>query len=90
MEEALECVSRDLPDVALVDIGLPGLSGVGGIRQLANLYPRLHLLVLSVYSDDDRIFDAICAGGCGYPNPPNQRFVFDLHPLDIIQLLYSP
>jgi DNA-binding NarL/FixJ family response regulator len=66
MEEALEGMSRDLPDVALVDIGLPGMSGIDGIRQLAQLYPRLHLLVLSVYGDDDRIFDAICAGACGY------------------------
>src|ERR1700736_46369 len=66
MEEALERVSRDLPDMALVDIGLPGMSGVDGIRQRAKLYPRLHLLVLSVYNDDDRIFDAICAGACGY------------------------
>src|SRR5260370_17508138 len=66
MEEALEALPRDLPDVALVDLGLPGMSGIDGIRQLAQLYPRLHLLVLSVYGDDDRIFDPICAGACGY------------------------
>jgi DNA-binding NarL/FixJ family response regulator len=49
-----------------VDIGLPGISGIEGIRQLRQLYPQLHLLVLTVYSDDERIFDAICAGACGY------------------------
>jgi DNA-binding NarL/FixJ family response regulator len=66
MEEAFDGLPRDLPDVALVDIGLPGLSGIDGIRQLSQLYPTLRLLVLSVYGDDDRIFAAICAGACGY------------------------
>jgi DNA-binding NarL/FixJ family response regulator len=66
MEEALPEVARNLPDVALVDIGLPGISGIEGVRQLRQTYPQLHLLVLTIYSDDDRIFDAICAGACGY------------------------
>jgi DNA-binding NarL/FixJ family response regulator len=66
MEEALRQLACDLPDVVLVDIGLPGMSGIEGIRQLKQLHPMLHLLVLSVYGDDERIFDAICAGACGY------------------------
>jgi DNA-binding NarL/FixJ family response regulator len=66
MEEALAQMERELPDVVLVDIGLPGISGIEGIRQLRQLYPKVHLLVLTVYSDDERIFDAICAGACGY------------------------
>jgi DNA-binding NarL/FixJ family response regulator len=66
MEEALRQLAKELPDVVLVDLGLPGMSGVDGIRELRQLYPQLHLLVLTVYSDDERIFEAICAGGCGY------------------------
>jgi DNA-binding NarL/FixJ family response regulator len=66
MEEALPQIARDLPDVVLVDIGLPGISGIEGIRQLRQSYAQLHLLVLTIYSDDERIFDAICAGACGY------------------------
>lgn len=66
MEEALAQIGRELPDVVLVDIGLPGISGIEGIRQLSQLYPQIHLLVLTVYGDDERIFDAICAGACGY------------------------
>jgi DNA-binding NarL/FixJ family response regulator len=66
MEEALPHVAFDLPDVVLVDIGLPGISGIEGIRQLRQYHPHLHLLVLTVYGDDERIFDAICAGACGY------------------------
>jgi DNA-binding NarL/FixJ family response regulator len=66
MEEALDPLGRDLPDVALVDIGLPGISGIDGIRLLHDRYPRLPVLMLTVYNDDERIFAAMCAGACGY------------------------
>jgi DNA-binding NarL/FixJ family response regulator len=66
MEEALEKIGDDLPDAVLVDLGLPRMSGTEGIRILKRLYPNLALLVLTVYDDDARIFDALCAGACGY------------------------
>ena len=66
MEEALDRIGRDLPDVVLVDLGLPGISGIEGIGLLRKSYPDLALVVLTVYNDDNRIFDAICAGACGY------------------------
>jgi DNA-binding NarL/FixJ family response regulator len=66
MEEALGGIASDTPDVVLCDIGLPGMSGIDGIRVLKGRYPRLSLLMLTVYDDDDRIFDALCAGACGY------------------------
>ncbi len=66
MEEALHLLRPDLPDVVLVDIGLPGLSGIEGIRLLKERYPKLPVLMLTVYNDDERIFEAMCAGACGY------------------------
>jgi DNA-binding NarL/FixJ family response regulator len=66
MEEALDRVKQDMPDVVLCDIGLPGMSGIEGIRILKERYPNLLLLMLTVYDDDERIFDALCAGACGY------------------------
>ena len=66
MEDALARIGTDLPDVALVDIGLPGMSGIEGISILRERYPSLRLLMLTVYDDDDRIFDALCAGATGY------------------------
>jgi DNA-binding NarL/FixJ family response regulator len=66
MEEALASLGRDVPDVALVDIGLPGISGIEGIRLLNERYPGLPVLMLTVYNDDERIFEAMCAGACGY------------------------
>jgi DNA-binding NarL/FixJ family response regulator len=66
MEEALSKISFDLPDIVLCDIGLPGMSGIEGMRILKERYPQMLLLMLTVYDDDERIFDALCAGACGY------------------------
>src|SRR5215467_4214576 len=66
MEEALPNIGQPLPDVALVDIGLPGMSGVEGTRRLREQHPGLLIMMLTVYGDDERIFEAMCAGACGY------------------------
>jgi len=66
MEEALQKIGFELPDVILIDIGLPGMSGIEGIHLLKERYPKLRLLMLTVYEDDEMIFDALCAGACGY------------------------
>lgn len=75
MEEALDRIGHQLPDVALLDIGLPGMSGIEGLKILKERYPNLLLLILSVYDDDERIFDAMCAGAVGYllkKTPPSK------------------
>ncbi len=75
MEEALAGVDGASPDIALVDIGLPGISGIEGIRLLKERHPRLVPLVLTVYEDEERIFGALCVGACGYllkGTPPAQ------------------
>jgi len=66
MEDALPTLSREAPDVLLIDIGLPGMSGIEGLRLLKDRHPHLPMLTLTVYDDDDRIFAALCAGACGY------------------------
>jgi DNA-binding NarL/FixJ family response regulator len=66
MEEALAGIDRELPDVVLADIGLPGMSGIDGVRILRERHPDLLMMMLTVYDDDERIFDALCAGACGY------------------------
>ncbi len=66
MEDALDGIGDELPQVILVDIGLPGMSGIEGIRILRERHPAMNLVVLTVYDDDDRIFDALCAGASGY------------------------
>src|SRR6266850_587867 len=66
MEEALEKIRFELPHIMLVDIGLPGMNGIEGIRLLKEKWPEILLLMLTVYEDDEMIFDALCAGACGY------------------------
>jgi DNA-binding NarL/FixJ family response regulator len=66
MEDALARIHNNLPQVVLLDIGLPGMSGIEGIAILKERHPDLALLMLSVYDDDERIFKALCAGACGY------------------------
>jgi DNA-binding NarL/FixJ family response regulator len=66
MEEALDRIGVDPPDLVLCDIGLPGMNGIEGIRILKERHPKLIVLMLSVYDDDERIFDALCAGASGY------------------------
>lgn len=66
MEEALEKIPNNLPDLVLSDIGLPGIDGISGIKILKERHPDLLILMLTVYDDNERIFDALCAGACGY------------------------
>ncbi len=66
MEDALARPWNEVPDVALVDIGLPGMSGIDGLSRLRQQYPTVALLMLTVYEDDERIFQALCAGASGY------------------------
>ena len=66
MEECLARIRHQVPDVVLSDIGLPGMSGIEGIRILKEQFPDLIVLVLTVYDDNEKIFDALCAGASGY------------------------
>jgi DNA-binding NarL/FixJ family response regulator len=66
MEAALEGLGADPPHVALVDIGLPGMSGIDGVRILRERHPSIAPVLLTVYKGDDRIFEAVCAGARGY------------------------
>ena len=53
-------------DVVLMDIGLPGMSGIDGIVKAKKMRPELNILMLTVYEDRQTVFKALCAGACGY------------------------
>src|SRR5512144_2089075 len=65
-EEALASFAREVPHVVLMDIGLPGMSGIEGARAVKALHPFIDILMLTVYDDDEKIFQSICAGAAGY------------------------
>src|SRR5262245_44695180 len=77
MEEALPGLAAHAPEVLLLDVGLPGMSGIEGIRVLGERHPAMAIIMLTVYDDDARIFDALCAGASGYllKNTPPARLL---------------
>ena len=54
------------PQVILLDVGLPGMDGIAGLRLFREASPSTALIILTVFEDDDKIFRAICAGASGY------------------------
>lgn len=65
-EAALESLKETVPNVLLMDIGLPGMSGIEGVKLIKSRYPSIDVLMHTVYDDDDKIFQSICAGASGY------------------------
>lgn len=77
MEAALAQMGGAPPHVALVDIGLPGMNGIEGIRRIHERWPDVSPVMLTVYDDDERILEALCAGANGYllKNTPAVRLL---------------
>ena len=65
-EEAVRGIPTDQPDVALVDIKLPGMSGIECVAKLKTMLPELRLLMLTTYEEHDLIFNSLRAGASGY------------------------
>jgi DNA-binding NarL/FixJ family response regulator len=65
-EEALRGMAAQLPNVALVDINLPGMSGIDCVRKLKQQFPALKVLMLTTYEEGDLIFNSLRAGASGY------------------------
>ncbi|GDY23779.1 DNA-binding response regulator [Verrucomicrobiota bacterium] len=67
-EDALASLARDpaRPDVIILDLGLPGMSGLEGLRRFKEATPSTEILIFTVFDDRERVFEAICAGASGY------------------------
>ncbi len=66
-EEAIKVLKETgAPQIVLVDLGLPGMSGIEGIRCMKTLSPSTEFVVLTIHEEHQNVFDAICAGATGY------------------------
>jgi DNA-binding NarL/FixJ family response regulator len=65
-EEGVRNIPKENPDVALIDINLPGMNGIQCVARLRKLLPRIQVLMLTTYDDGDLIFDSLRAGANGY------------------------
>ena len=75
-EEAFKVLEKEYaPEVVLMDIGLPGMSGIDGIRRIKSTSPATDLVILTIHEEDQNVFRAICAGASGYllkSSPPGE------------------
>lgn len=66
VEDALPALGLQTPDVLLMDINLPGMSGREGVRVIKERWPSIEVLILSVYGEQESVFESICNGAAGY------------------------
>lgn len=79
-QEAIKLAERLMPDVVLVDINLPGLNGLEVARVIKRREPRVAMIVLSVYEDDEQLFQAIKVGAAAYSSK-------DVHPTALLSMI---
>src|SRR5919107_1481791 len=64
--DCLEDVRECKPDIVLMDIEMPGMTGIEAVKLIKKELPHVQILMQTVFEDDDRVFDSICAGASGY------------------------
>ena len=65
-DEAAKFVDKYNADLVVMDVDMPGIGGVAGVRQIKNVNPEVKVVMHTMFDDDSRIFDSICAGADGY------------------------
>jgi DNA-binding NarL/FixJ family response regulator len=66
-EDLLQFLNGHLaPDALLLDIGLPGMDGIEVVKRVSGFAPATQMVMLTIHEDNERIFQAICSGACGY------------------------
>lgn len=84
LEKATNAIRPPKIDVLLLDIGLPGMTGIEGIRYIRQKFPDTDIVMLTTFEEDDKIFKSLCSGACSYitkrtPLPTIQDAIFTVH-----------
>lgn len=66
VQHAMVKVAELKPDVILMDIEMPGKSGIEAVKEIKTTYPEINIIMQTIFSDDDKIFSSICNGASGY------------------------
>jgi DNA-binding NarL/FixJ family response regulator len=83
-DQVKKIVTHYLPDVVLMDIDMPGTDGMQGLKIIKELYPQMSVIMLTIFEDDENVFNSICAGANGYMlkrTPPDKiiEAIRDVH-----------
>lgn len=81
---------NEMPQVVFMDLKMPGLDGIETIRIAKSLYPQIHFIVLTIFDDDSKIFDAIKAGASGYLLKHEPASVLEESVIDILETGGAP
>jgi len=75
--EAASHMSEFAPDVVLMDIDMPTKNGIEGVKIIRKTRPNTHVIMLTVFDDNERVFQSICAGASGYllKRTPNEKII---------------
>lgn len=77
-EQFMQALQPDsLPQVVIMDINLPGISGIKTVERVKLLYPQIQFLMCTIYEDEENIYQSLCAGAAGYvmKNTPPEKFL---------------
>jgi len=76
-ELALSNLASDAPEIILMDINLPGMTGIEGVKKVKQILPTTEIIMLTISESDDDVFNSLCAGACGYlkKNTPPARLL---------------
>ncbi|HMU14610.1 MAG TPA: response regulator transcription factor [Flavobacteriales bacterium] len=66
LSQLMRDIDAAQPDVIVMDIQMPGMNGIDGVKAIKTRYPEARILMQTVFEDEDKVFDAICAGASGY------------------------
>lgn len=82
-DKVIEQMRDLLPQLVIMDIDMPGINGIEGVKRIKNEFPDIKVVMYTVFDDDNRIFDCICAGADGYmlKNTAPVKLIQSLHEL---------